>query len=608
MISKTFHRQISLFAIITCIILFCTAIPLVITSTYFYSQLKTNAYTAMEKDLEASAQRSFSSLDSTLLTIVNTYYTIISDPLINPELYSKLSDLSTDQYLFPDAVDDRLIKMMFYNTAWMENSITSITLYQDIDTYNYVSKSEAGSYLDIQNRNALDDFKICWSRIEPLIQKNERVNLLLHSPADSASLYYIRDYYDYSSGNFKGIVSLQIQESSLLKCFDDFAKYENSICLIYDRSGNILADTSGKLHGININEPYNGGASLQERIHDTANYMAKTSDLSNVPFTSAILIPLKPTQSMLASQLWNYLCIFFVMLFVTVLIAVLISRFISRYVNILIQKMVAMEDGDYAQTLPVYGIAEIDNLSKAFCNMSNQIKRLLEEVYANEVLLKESELKALQAQINPHFLFNTLLSISWKARSNKDMESYEMITALSRLLNANIYTPDTKYISIYEEIRNVRDYLFIQKSRFGDRLSFDIDIAPQILHEPILKLSIQPIVENAVVHGLENKTGIGHILIEGCCQEGNIHIQITDNGIGISPERLKHIMSGQAGQENGKKHHIGLMNTFLRMKYTYGEQYGLEIQSTVGKGTTVTIRYPYRINRRNSNVSDHDCR
>lgn len=172
-----------------------------------------------------------------------------------------------------------------------------------------------------------------------------------------------------------------------------------------------------------------------------------------------------------------------------------------------------------------------------------------------------------------------------------------MITALSSLLNANIYTPATKFITLQEELQNVRYYLQIQKVRFGPKLSYDIDVDTKLMDHFILKLCLQPLVENAVVHGLENKVEEGTILITGdITDDQEMLLQIIDNGIGFHPEelirRLNEPDASALSKSEGKGHHIGLINTHLRLKYTYGEQYGITIDSTPGAGTTISVKLP----------------
>ena len=601
---RLFPKGISLSSLITIIILLCMLAPSIFTSVYFGNQLKSNIYTSLEKDLKLSAEKSFSALDSKFLDIKNTYYNIMSDPIMNADLYENMSQLNLLQSDNSTLIEDRLHTLMFYNTLWSEQLLTAIVFYRDNDTCVHIAQ-DYGNISQIRSgQNALSCFYQKWDKYKAAFPSNKRINEFTASFTVPDTLYYIRDYYNYLHGTFEGIITLQLKESALLECFNDFSKYENTLCFLSDKSGNILIDSTGTLKNKNLSESYLNDQTLRQLMNDQENYMLISDSLLYVPYDVSILIPLKPIQTMLISQLYNYLYIFLILLALILIVAILISRFINNYTLTLIRQMATVSEGNYIQTLPSYGITEIDNLSNAFCDMAQQISKLLNEIYANEVLLKESELKALQAQINPHFLFNTLLSISWRARALGDNETYDLLTALSTLLNASIFTEKKCFITIQEELQNVKAYLFIQTSRFGDRMSYDIDVEQKILQHPVLKLSLQPIVENAIVHGLESKAGTGYVLIEGFLEEEYIILRVTDNGVGFDTQKLNAVFSEEEHPEDVKGHHIGLLNTHMRIRYTYGDPFGLEIRSAPGRGTSVTIRYPYK---EDYNVSNPDC-
>lgn len=612
---KKMRKPISLFIIITLIISICMITPCIMVGIYFYLTLRDNTLDSIEQNLDTSAERAIASLDSTLHSVKNTYYSIISDPVINPELYNYIVSENSPSSIsgreegmasgglsegrkvsFSESIDERLTKMMFYSTIWNENVLTSITLTNDLRTYHYISNTKYGAHLDQENSSSLDSVTQNWEQFSKTLG-TDRIHILCHSPKQTDSVLYIRDYYGYPDGAFKGLIGFQLSEQALMSVFRDFEKYTNTICFAFDESGAVIMSNHPDIRGGSITSLSIEDVSLKEILDESGNYLVKTVSLNNAPLTACVLIPLEPVYQELRSQLRGYFILFLLLLSAVILIALMVSRRVSSYIDLLIRRMTSLSSQNCSLTLPEYGITELDHLSVAFTDMSQQIQRLLKEKYANEVLLKESELKALQAQINPHFLFNTLLSISWKARSNQDMECYEMITALSSLLNANIYTPATRMIPLQEELQNVRNYLLIQKIRFGPKISYDIDVDTRLMKKPILKLCLQPLVENAVVHGLENKVEDGSILITGdMAGEREMLIRVIDNGVGFNPDELNLQLDAQesdpAAVPEGGGHHIGLLNTHLRIKYTYGKAYGITIDSAPGKGTTISVRLP----------------
>lgn len=598
--TKKNRTSISLTVIITLIISLCMLIPCIVSGTYMYITLKNQTLSSIKKSLDTSSESAFASLDSRLHSIKNTYYSIISDPIINPELYNYV--FSSDNRSSNESVDERLTKMMFYNTTWSENILNSVTLTNDLHTFQYISNRKSGAHLDQTDLTFLNELMQLWKTLDTG-SPDHRINILTHSKSIDNTIIYYRDYYSYPENEFKGLLNLQIDEKKLMSVFDDLSdKYTDTLCFIYNNDGTLIAGNSEILEYENIAHAVQGNISLQDMMNDSENYITHTSTLNSFPVTACLLIPLQPIYQELQRQLSGFFIIFSILLVVVILIALIVSRTVSSYINLLIRRMTLLSQGNYTLTLPKYGITELNNLSATFTGMSKKIQWLLNEKYANEVLLKESELKALQAQINPHFLFNTLLSISWTARKNNDMECYDMTTSLSSLLKANIYTTSSKFVSLRNELMTVQNYLKIQKIRFSQKLSYDIDVDAKLLEQPILKLCLQPIVENAVTHGLENKLSDGLIIITGDLTDSNeVIIKITDNGIGFNSEPLNRQLQdlntltqlkNEEPPSGNNHHHIGLINTQIRLKYTYGEQYGITIQSTPGEGTSVVIIFP----------------
>lgn len=214
-----------------------------------------------------------------------------------------------------------------------------------------------------------------------------------------------------------------------------------------------------------------------------------------------------------------------------------------------------------------------------------------EEKVSLERSLKVMELKALQAQINPHFLFNTLNIISILAMLENAEETQKVVRAFASLLKNNLQN-DSSITTIDKELTNVDDYLFIQKKRFGPRLQIFKDIDPAILQVSIPVLTLQPLVENAIVHGLEPKEGQGHLIIRGWAEHDTVYLSVEDDGQGMSIEKLNDIKS-KICSVSQSCNSIGLFNVNKRLKLIYGQDYGLSLTSIEHKGTKATISVPY---------------
>lgn len=222
-------------------------------------------------------------------------------------------------------------------------------------------------------------------------------------------------------------------------------------------------------------------------------------------------------------------------------------------------------------------------------------KQLVKEVKAKahlEATLRVTELKALQAQVNPHFLFNALNTIARLALLEGASRTQEIVYALSDLLRDNLRDIDVLR-TLEEEVKSAKDYLLIQKVRFGDRIQSFIDIDPQILKIMIPALTLQPIIENAIIHGLEKKVDGGQIFVSGRIEGEQIVIIVTDTGVGVPMERIRSIFRAEKrtlthGQTTG----LGIINVHKRIQHHFGPEYGLEIESKVGEGTSNFIRLP----------------
>ncbi|MDF2874849.1 MAG: histidine kinase [Sporomusa sp.] len=221
-------------------------------------------------------------------------------------------------------------------------------------------------------------------------------------------------------------------------------------------------------------------------------------------------------------------------------------------------------------------------------------KQLMEELKAKaelENLLRAAEMKALQSQINPHFLFNTLNTIARLSLLEGAQRTQEVVHALSDLLRTNL-RDIAEMRTLEEEIKSIDDYLTIQSVRFGDRIQAFIEIEPALLKMSIPALSLQPLVENAIIHGLEPKKEGGHIRITGYSQHDKVAIVVSDTGVGISSERISTIFSIDKRARKGHTTGLGVINVHKRIQHYFGDQFGLSIESKVGEGTDIFIHLP----------------
>lgn len=281
---------------------------------------------------------------------------------------------------------------------------------------------------------------------------------------------------------------------------------------------------------------------------------------------------------------------------ILVIVALLFSRFMARSITLPIQKlrdsMKKVQEGDFSVSdVVVDSKNEIGSLTKSFDVMTHRIHELMEQNVHEQEEKRKSELKALQSQINPHFLYNTLDSIIWMAEGKKNEEVVLMTASLARLLRQSISNED-EVVPIANEVEYARGYLTIQKMRYKDKLEFQIEVDSSILYIPLIKLVLQPIIENAIYHGLKYKESKGLLIVKGFMKDRNAVLQVIDDGVGMDEETLAHIYDKH--KVNYHSNGVGVYNVQKRLKLYYGEDYGITYTSELGKGTTATITIPGR--------------
>ena len=273
---------------------------------------------------------------------------------------------------------------------------------------------------------------------------------------------------------------------------------------------------------------------------------------------------------------------------VLVFLGLFFSRLFTRKIEELTRNMDRVNHGSREVTVTSDSGDEVGILIRSFRRMMDEINRLIDEVYVNKLSLKEYELKALQAQINPHFLYNTI----WLIEAEKTEEAVEMVSNLSGFFRHSL-SKGADVIPLSQEICHVHSYLQIQQVRYKDILSYRIDMDPRIGGQRIPKLTLQPLVENALYHGIKLKRARGTIVITGKVEGTDIVLQVQDDGVGMSPERLEQLRHSMA---SGERVGFGLSTVEERLRLFFGEGYGLNIDSTQGCGTTITARIPWEVN------------
>ncbi len=299
-----------------------------------------------------------------------------------------------------------------------------------------------------------------------------------------------------------------------------------------------------------------------------------------------------------------FLAAFFVLVLV-VLITYNLSLSITRPVLELSRVTERVAGGDLSVRANLNTGAELGVLSRSLDEMIDRINTLITQVRTEQENLRIAELELLQAQINPHFLYNTLDTIIWLAEAGDQSKVVSMVGSLSEFFRASL-GQGKDIVTIADEMKHVSSYLKIQQVRYQDILTYSIDVPQEIYGSLIPKITLQPLVENALYHGIKNKRGGGSITITGKIESGCIYLYIEDNGIGMTEERLEQINrkknagektenEADAGGNREEAEIFGLYNVNERIRLKFGQRYGIHIDSEYGKGTVVTVLLPYEM-------------
>lgn len=364
---------------------------------------------------------------------------------------------------------------------------------------------------------------------------------------------------------------------SLLRNIDTLEKRVNDI---------VKSTQSGGTYDDNIENLENNIYVLTELIQDDIQYYIYYQTQSMEEVTDDLNIQIRNFMIVCA-------VVFAILLMGATIAALLITSGIIRPLKELNRATKELAEGDFSARAEVNSKDEIAVLAEGFNDMAGNMQVLNSKIKEDEQKIRKADLRLLQEQINPHFLYNTLDTIVWLIEGNEPDQAVNMVVTLSNFFR-QVLSKGKEFISIREEEQHISSYLEIQEMRYHDILEYSIQIDPAIYDYQILKLTLQPVVENALYHGIKRKRAKGFIHIRGVKDRDTIRFMIGDDGVGMDPEELAELRRGieRPCQETEKG--FGLANVNERIRMYFGEQYGVSIVSQKGKGTIVEIRIPAR--------------
>ena len=385
-------------------------------------------------------------------------------------------------------------------------------------------------------------------------------------------------------------VSLDLSFSGISGYINNVSIGQRGYCFLMDQEGNIVYHPQQQLLYSGLkSEDTASLAALEDGSYadDTVIYSltgVEGSDWRVVGVSYVDELVDRSVREMIRLSLWLAALV----LAAALLTSWLLSQLLSRPLRDLASAMGSFEDdADHFTYRPVEGTREVQELSGSFGHMVLRIQQLMSTVRQEEVNLRKTELKALQAQINPHFLYNTLDSIAWMCEQGRSGDAVKMIHALARLFRISI-SRGHELIPIAREIEHAENYLEIQKYRYKNQFTYSFDVDPGCLDYYCNKITLQPIIENAILHGLDLMVDEGRIDVYVGQDGDDIVFRVRDNGVGMSPEQVRAILEEDAQDRTG----IGIKNVNDRLRIYFGKQYGLRIASELDMGTTVELRMP----------------
>ena len=384
-------------------------------------------------------------------------------------------------------------------------------------------------------------------------------------------------------------VSLDLSFSSISSYINNVSIGQRGYCFLMDRAGNIVYHPQQQLlySGLKTeNTAALAGLEDGSYVNDTVIYCLTSVQGSDWRIVGVSYVDELVNRNV-REMIWLSLWLAVLVLAAALVTSWLLSRLLGRPPRELASAMERFEtDADHFTYRPVGGAREVRELSDSFGHMVLRIQRLMSTVRQEEINLRKTELKALQAQINPHFLYNTLDSIAWMCEQGRADDAVKMIHALARLFRISI-SRGHELIPISKEIEHAENYLKIQNYRYKNQFTYTFDVDPGCLDYYCNKITLQPIIENAIMHGLDLLVDEGCIRVRVSQEGDDILFCVQDNGVGMSPEQAHAILADSQDRTG-----IGIKNVNDRLQIYFGKQYGLRIVSELDVGTRVEIRMP----------------
>ncbi len=545
--------------------------------------------------LNSSIKSDFQMIESDILLKLNNIYDLTKNIYLN---YDVIKILSFDH---PTSQTEIVSEMNTLDKVLESNQVQNLGSNIIIPKLYIFNRPEylLYSFTDkVSDAGLLEREK--WYLNMPAEQKFKIVGLnqLTVSSVKIDTIMIAKRLFGLSNPNipYAGVLTINVGIDEYNSILSSFKPSPSSTVFVLDENLNIILSPQKELLRRDMsNEPYiseikksrDGGYNSFIQKNNGQEFLISSKKIDEINWTIVSLSPIHELNRELSDLNRNMIIVIIICAIAAFGMVLYLADNISYPIRKLAKSMSTVQNGNFEINIEYRRNDEFRYLVTIYKEMVSRIKELIEKLYLSEVRKKEAELKSLQAQINPHFLYNTLDSINWMAMRNNVPEISTMVTSLSDFFRYSL-SKGRDIITIEDEIKQVQSYLVIQSIRFKDKLEYNIDVPDEIKEYSIVKLVLQPIVENSIIHGIEKRKGKGRIEISGSKTGEVIEIAVTDNGVGADIDDLNRVLNDS---ENSNKSY-GIRNVNERIMYTFGEEFGLKFESNEQGGVKVTIKIP----------------
>lgn len=491
---------------------------------------------------------------------------------------------NTDAKNNPQEVKDYFNDVLKYRT-----DITNITLF-NID----------GTLVTSTN----DDFNpssemirtMFWFQ-EPILQPTVHYFSPPYTDDSGENMIFVTKYLEYNFGKEKGVLMVELSSDKIINLSKNTNLGNYGQIIILNNENNLIFSSSEDgvtdlmLEKIKKLQLGTDIVSIDSNL-----FSLNINSVTSTRWKMAIFVNIDDSSRAINNFTITLIAISILAIILITVIVTLIARGIANPIKKLERAMKDIEESDFllVNEVNVTGQKEIASLTDTFNLMMKRIKELMDKVVEEQISQRKSELKALQYQINPHFLYNTLDSIVWLIDDEKNAEASKMVVALAKLFRISI-SRGRNIITVKDEIEHARSYLLIQSIRYSNAFKYEFDIQDEVLECTTVKLILQPLIENAIYHGIKDRIEEGYIKVSSFIENDRIVFKIIDNGYGMKQEKIDAIYETFNNPEINDG--VGVKNVYLRLKLYYGEQADLKIESELDEGTTITLYIPLKLSK-----------